>query len=45
VARNGRAIAEDRISVPAARADELNAFYRVILNDERMPAVAKRSGG
>jgi hypothetical protein len=34
-----------QVSVPAAHADELKAFYRVILNDERMPAVLRRTGG
>ena len=32
------------VSVPAAQADELKAFYRNILNDERMPAVLRNVG-
>ena len=32
------------VSVSVAQADELKSLYRVILNDERMPAVLKKTG-
>jgi hypothetical protein len=32
------------VTVPAAQADELKAFYRSILNDERMPAILRNVG-
>lgn len=31
------------VSVPVAQAEELKTFYRVILNDERMPAVLRKT--
>jgi hypothetical protein len=45
----GNAIAYSRtfevkqLSVPASKAEELRAFYRVIASDERNAAVLKRS--
>ena len=33
------------VTVPVAQADELKALYRIINNDERMPAVLKKGGG
>jgi len=31
------------VSVPVAQADQLKELYRIINNDERMPAVLKRT--
>jgi hypothetical protein len=42
--RYTRAFEVKSVSVPVAQADELKALYRVILNDERMPAVLRKSG-
>lgn len=42
--RYSRSFELKSVSVSAAQADELKAFYRTILNDERMPAILRNVG-
>lgn len=42
--RYSRTLELKTVAVPASQADELKAFYRTILNDERLPAVLRQEG-